>query len=115
MDLNALMQLFGPMQEQLAKAEERRAEDRIEGSAGGGAVRIRLRGDLQVDRVQIAPAAAGAVGDDPTMLEDLVQAALADALGQYTRRYGASAQEQLQKLAGDSDLGGMLGPLMGGG
>lgn len=111
MDLDALMGAFGPMQDKLKAAEARRAEDRIEGSAGGGAVRIRLRGNLTMDGVSIAPAAASAVGDDPSMLEDLIQAACDDALRQYRSRYGATAQEQFQKLMGDTDLGSMFGGL----
>jgi DNA-binding YbaB/EbfC family protein len=114
MDLNSLMQVFGPMQEKLKSAETERASQRVEGSAGGGAVRVSLRGDLELERVTVAPAAAAAVGDDPSMLEDLIQAAMNDALRQYKQRYGATAEEQMQKLLGGSDMGGMLGSLLGG-
>ncbi|MDA3962907.1 MAG: YbaB/EbfC family nucleoid-associated protein [Planctomycetota bacterium] len=113
MDLDSLMGAFGPMQQKMQEAEAKRADELIEGTAGGGAVRVRIRGNLAMDGVTIAPAAAAAVGDDPSMLEDLIQAAFSDALRQYHSRYGSTAQEQLQKLMGDSDLGG-LGSLLGG-
>jgi len=115
MDLDKMMGALGPMQSKLAEAEAKRADERFEGSAGGGAVRVRLTGALAVTDVTVAPAAAATVGDDPTMLEDLVQAACNDALKRYQERYGATAQEQLTKLMGESDLGGLLGPLFGGG
>ncbi len=40
---------------------------------------------------------------------DLVAAAVGDALRQYRARFGASAQEQVQKLLAGKDLGGLLG------
>lgn len=114
MDLEKMMGALGPMQQKMGEAEAKRAEEQFEGSAGGGAVRVRLTGNLQCTKVTVAPAAAAAVADDPSMLEDLIQAAIGDAIRQYQARYGATAQEQLQKLMADSDLGGLLGPLMGG-
>ena len=65
----------------------------------------KLRGNLTVDKVTIAPAAAAAVADDPSMLEDLIAAAVSDVLRQYQQRYGASAEEQLQKSLAGSDMG----------
>lgn len=104
---------LAPLQEKMKQAEAERAKVLIEGSAGGGAVRIRLRGDLTVDGVSIAPAAAAAVAGDAGMLEDLITAALGDALRRHQQRFGASAEEQLQRSLGD-DVGGLLGPLLGG-
>ena len=111
MDLNALMGAMGPLQEKMKQADAERQAAILEGKAGGGAVTISLKGDLSVQKVTIAPAAAGAIGDDPGMLEDLIQAAVNDALKQYTSRFGGSPEEQLQK--GMGDLGGLLGGLMG--
>ena len=112
MDLNQLMSAMGPIQDTLNQAQQDRAQETITGSGGGGAVKIALSGDLQV-KVTVAPAAA-AFGDDPSMLEDVIQAALADALKQYADRFGSTPEEQLQKSLAGSPLGSMLGPLMGG-
>lgn len=114
MDLNSLLSALGPLQQSLKQADVDRAAAFFEGSAGGGAVTVRLSGALAIDRVRIAPAAAAAAGGDVGMLEDLVAAAVGDALRQYRTRFGASAQEQVQKLLAGKDLGGLLGPLLGG-
>src|SRR4051812_12394165 len=113
MDMDSLMRSLGPVQESLKKADAERASTTIEGSAGGGAVTIALKGDLTVTRVTIAPAAAAAAQADASMLEDLVAAAVSDALRQYQQRFGGSPDEQIQKMLSGSGMGAMLGPLMG--
>ena len=114
MDLDSLMRGLGPIQDTMKKAESERATASFEGKAGGGAVRIHLKGDLTVSGVTIAPAAAQAATGDASMLEDLILVALNDALKQYTARFGASPDEQIQKLMGGSDLASLMGPLMRG-
>lgn len=114
MDLDALMRSLGPMQEAMKKAEAERRSASFAGSAGGGAVSVTLAGDLTLKQVTIAPAAAAAAQGDASMLEDLIAVAVNDALTQYRARFGATPEEQIQKLMGSSGLGQMLGPLMGG-
>ena len=114
MDLDALMRGLGPIQDTMKKADGERAQVVFEGTAGGGAVKVKLKGDLSIAGVTIAPAAATAAGGDASMLEDLVAAACSDALRQYKVRYGASPDEQIQKMLGGSDLGALMGPLMRG-
>jgi DNA-binding YbaB/EbfC family protein len=111
MDLQDMMRALGPLQERMKKAEAEKAAVLITGSAGGGAVRVVITGALAVKQVTIAPAAAAAVQDDPTMLEDLVAAAFNDALRQHLARFGANAEEQMKKSLGGA--GAELGPLMG--
>jgi DNA-binding protein YbaB len=113
MDIDHLMNSFGPLQEAMKKADAERASAQITGSAGGGAVTILLKGDLSVSKVTIAPAAAVAAASDASLLEDLVAAAVGDALRQYRSRFGSSPDEQVQKMLGGSGLAGMMGPLMG--
>ncbi len=112
MDIDSLMKSFGPVQESMKKADAERAAATIEGSAGGGAVKVSLKGDLTVTKLVIAPAAATASQGDVAMLEDLILAAVNDALRQYKVRFGASPDEQLQKMLGGTGLGAMMGPLM---
>jgi DNA-binding YbaB/EbfC family protein len=114
MDINQLMAGMGPIQEAMAKADAERKEAKLEGSAGGGAVKVVLTGDLTVEAITISPAAAVASEDDVTMLEDLISAAVGDALAAYKRRFGASPDEMLQKSLAGSNLGPLLGGLMGG-
>ena len=108
MDIESLAKGFAPLQENLHQAQARRASETVEGTAGGGAVTIRVRGDLTVGGVTIAPAAAG----DPAMLEDLVTAALNDALRQHKVRYGGTVEEQFHKVLAGADLSKLMGPLM---
>ncbi len=115
MDLSSLLAALGPLQQSMQQAEAERAAAVFEGTAGGGAVTVRLTGGLTISSVRIAPAAA--TGGDVGMLEDVVAAAVNDALRQYRARFGTTAQEQMQKLMAGKDLGGlgaMLGPLLGG-
>ena len=46
------------------------------------------------------------------MVEDLIQAATDDALRQYRMRFGATPEEQIQKLFAGGGMGQILGPLM---
>ncbi len=110
-DLSQLMGALGPLQEQMKKADAERTAATIDGRAGAGssAVTVRLKGDLSVQAVTIALAAVG----DVAMLEDLVLVAVNDALRQYRTRFGASPEEQMQKLMSGGGAG-LLGPLLGG-
>ncbi len=112
MDLDALSRSLGPLQEAMRKAEGERASAALVGSAGGGAVQVTLKGDLTVTRVVIAPAAAASCAGDASLLEDLVAAATNDALRQYRNRFGASPEEQVQRVLGAGGMGSLLGPLM---
>jgi|GEM_PF-3568592 DNA-binding protein YbaB len=114
MDLDALMRGLGPLQDTLKKAESERAASAFDGSAGGGAVKVRLQGNLSISKVSIAPAAAAASQGDASLIEDLVAVAVNDALKQYIARFGGSPDEQMQKLMSGSDLGSLMGPLMRG-
>jgi len=114
MDLEGLMRGLGPLQQSMKKAESERSQVVFEGTAGGGAVTVRLKGDLSIEGVRIAPAAASAAGGDVGMIEDLVLVAVNDALRQYKQRFGASPDEQIQKMLGGSDIGALMGPLMRG-
>ena len=109
MDLDALMKGMGPIKEALAKAQEERMHTVLEGSAGGGAVRVRIGGDLVVKAVELAPAAAVAAEGDAGMIEDLIQAAIEDALRKYREQFGTTPEEQIQKALGSTGLGAMFG------
>lgn len=112
MDIDQLSSSLGPLQDAMKKGDAQRAIAVLVGSAGGGAVQVTLKGDLTVSQVVIAPAAAASCATDPSMLEDLVAAAINDALRQYRQRFGASPEEQMQKLFAGGGMASMLGPLM---
>ncbi|HEV2360619.1 MAG TPA: YbaB/EbfC family nucleoid-associated protein [Acidimicrobiales bacterium] len=77
-DLGDLFSQMQRMQDELTNASAHTAEEVVEGTSGGGAVRVSVTGDLQFQAVSID---RGVVDpDDVSMLEDLVLAALHDAV-----------------------------------
>jgi DNA-binding YbaB/EbfC family protein len=64
------------MQDRMAKVQAELDTETVEASAGGGAVRVVMTGTQKVVSVAIDPAAAG----DSEMLQDLVVAAVNEAL-----------------------------------
>jgi len=72
------MKALQKMQAEMAKVQEELALDTVEASVGGGAVKVVMSGDLQVRSVAIDPSAVDT--DDMAMLEDMVGAAVNEAL-----------------------------------
>ena len=99
-DVNAMMKQVQQMQAEMAAAQEKLKDEVVEASAGGGMVKARVSGDLRLLEVTIDPDAAGP--DDVEMLQDMVVAAVNEAL--------RSAQELASsKLGGIAGLGGAGG------
>ncbi len=74
MDMRFLMKQAQQMQAKLAEAQ---ANLRMEGTAGGELVKVTLNGAKELVGLSIAKEAMDP--EDPSMLEDLVQAAFRDA------------------------------------
>ena len=100
-DMNSLLQQAQQMGEQLMAAQQEAAAQIYKGQAGGGAVKIELTGAFEFQSVTIAPDAVDP--DDVEMLQDLVLAALNDAVAQI-----GPDQDGGMDLGG-LDLGGLLG------
>jgi DNA-binding YbaB/EbfC family protein len=88
--LAGLMKQAQTMQENMKQAQDAIAAMEVEGEAGGGMVKIVITGRHDVKRVTIAPTL---LSEDKDMLEDLVAAAMNDAV----RKVEAASQ---QKMAG---------------
>ncbi len=71
-----LMQQAQKMQENLQRAQAELANIEVTGSAGGGMVSITLTGKMECRKVRIEPS----VLSDPEMTEDLIAAAINDAV-----------------------------------
>jgi DNA-binding YbaB/EbfC family protein len=102
-DPQALLAQALEMQQKLMEAQDEAADQIVEGSAGGGKVKITMTGGGEVTAVRIDPSVV--VADEVDLLEDLVLAAFHDAFG----RVAELAQSQM-----GFDLGG-LGELFSGG
>ena len=97
------------MQEDMAKAQEEIEARVAKGTAGGGVVSVEITGAYHVQSLKIEPDAVDP--SDVAMLEDLVSAAVNDALTQVQ----AFHAEQSAALTGGLDLSSLgLGGLGGG-
>ncbi len=100
-DLGNILRQAQVMQAEMAKAKEELAEIRVEGRAGGEAVRVTVSGDGIVQDLSISKEAQA---EELSMLEDLVLAAMRDAL----TRANNLRDERLRKVTGGLDLPGMF-------
>lgn len=75
--LAGIMQQAQKMQDNLKKAQEELGAMEVQGESGGGLVTIVMTGKREVRKVSVDPSL---VGDDKDMLEDLVAAAINDAV-----------------------------------
>lgn len=91
-NISQLMQQAQKVQENLKKAQEELAELEVTGEAGGGLVKILMNGRHEVRRVSIDPE----VADDREMVEDLVAAAINDAV----KRIQETTRERMAGLTG---------------
>jgi DNA-binding YbaB/EbfC family protein len=86
--LAGLMKQAQAMQDNMKKAQEEIAKMEVEGEAGAGLVKVVMTGRHDVRRVTIDPSL---LGEDKDMLEDLVAAAVNDAV----RKVEAGTQEKM--------------------
>ncbi len=99
MDMNQLFQQVGQMQEQMQKAQAKLANETIEATAGGGMVTVIANGAGEIREIKIDPKAIDS--NDPEMLEDMILAAVNEAI--------RAAQNLME-----SKLGGLAGGALGG-
>lgn len=80
--LAGIMQQAQKMQDNFKKAQEELGAIEVQGESGGGLVSIVMTGKREVRKVSIDPTL---VGDDKDMLEDLVAAAINDAVHKVSK------------------------------
>jgi DNA-binding YbaB/EbfC family protein len=95
--LGGLMKQAQQMQENMRKAQEELATIEVEGQAGAGMVKVTMTCRHDVKRVVIDPSL---LSDDKDMLEDLIAAAVNDAV----RRVEATTQEKMAGFAAGLQL-----------
>ena len=100
-NMNQLLKQAQQMQAEMAKAQEELKNETVEASAGGGMVKVTMTGDMHLREIKIAPEAIDP--DDPELLQDMVTAAVNEAL--------RSAQElAATRMGGIAGLGGAAFP-----
>lgn len=77
-NMQNMMKQMQKMQKKMAEAQEELGQKTLEGTAGGGMVTVTVTGHKEVVDVKINPEAVDP--DDVEMLQDLVLAAVNDAL-----------------------------------
>ena len=92
-NLAGLMQQAQKMQQEMQKAQEELAKLTVTGEAAGGLVKVTMTGKHAVKRVQIDPSLL----DDQEMLEDIVTAAVNDAVNRIASE---SAERMASMTAG---------------
>ena len=100
-NMNQILRQAQQMQEELVAAQEQLRHETVEGSAGGGMVKVVVTGDLQVKSISIDPQAIDP--DDPELLADMILAAVNEAM----RSAQSLAESKLGGVAGLGDLGGL--------
>ena len=95
--LAGLMKQAQAMQDNMKKMQEQLATIEVEGQSGAGLVKVVMTCKNDVKRVSIDPSL---LGDDKDMLEDLIAAAVNDAV----RRVEATTQEKMAGFASGLNL-----------
>ena len=86
-----MMRQAQELQARLAKAQQELSSATVEASSGGGAVKVTINGQQQIQAVKISPEVINP--DDVELLEDLVLTAVSEAL--------AKSQELAAKHLGE--------------
>ena len=101
-DMNNILKQAQKLQGEMKKVQETLASITVEGSAGGGMVKVIANCKLEVLSIKIDPEVLKE--DDQEMIEDLIVAAVNQAIQNAQKR----AEEEMKKVTG-----GLLGNLPG--
>ena len=102
MNMQSMMKQAQAMQQKMQKIQEELAEKEVTATAGGGAVTVTANGKKEISKVEIKPEAVDP--DDVEMLEDLIVAAVNEAM----RMADEMAQEDMAQVTGGLNLGGLF-------
>ena len=101
-NMGNLLKKAQQLQEKMAKLQEELSEKTVETSAGGGMVTVIATGKQDIASIKIDPEVVNQ--EDIEMLEDLVLAAVNDALFQAKQM----VSEEMTKLTGGVNIPGLM-------
>jgi nucleoid-associated protein EbfC len=104
-DMNQMLKQVQQMQADMLKAQESLKDEVVEASAGGGMVTVKVTGDLELREVRIDPAAVDP--EDVELLQDMVQAAVNEALRAAQELASSRMGQVTGGLGGPGGLGGL--------
>lgn len=103
--LGNIMKQAQAMQENMQKAQAELADIEVSGESGGGMVKLLMTCRYDVKKVQIDPELMGDT-DDREVLEDLIAAAVNDAV----RKVEKTTQDKMSGLTGGLNIPGFKMP-----
>jgi nucleoid-associated protein EbfC len=104
-NMNKMLQQVQKMQQEMMQAQESLKDERVEASAGGGMVKVVVSGDLVLKSVEIDPDAVDP--EDVEMLQDVIQAAVNEALRSAQELAASKMGNIAGGLGGPGGLGGL--------
>ncbi len=104
-NMQKMMKQMQQMQTKMAKLQEELAQTPVEATAGGGVVKVVVNGANEVLSVEIKPEVLDP--DDPEMVQDLVLAAVNEAL----RKAQEMVNTEMGKLTAGIKMPGGMGGL----
>lgn len=104
-NLNELMKQAQKMQEMLKETQEKLKQFEAEGQAGGGLVKVKMKGDFKVIKTTLSPQLKG---EDREVIEDLICAAVNDAI----RKIQKFHEEEMGAMGSNLGLPGDMSDLL---
>jgi DNA-binding YbaB/EbfC family protein len=104
-NMNQMMKQVQQMQAEMMKAQEGLKDEIVEASAGGGMVTVKISGELEIKDLVIDPEAVDP--EDVEMLQDMVLAAVNEALRSAQELAANKMQQATGGLGGPGGLGGL--------
>ncbi len=104
-NMNQMMRQVQQMQQEMEKAQEQLKHESVEASAGGGMVTVKVTGELEVLELRIDPEAVDP--EDVELLQDMVQAAVNEALRSAQELAASRMGAVTGGLGGPGGLGGL--------
>lgn len=102
MNMQGMMAQAQRMQQNIARVQEELGNAEYEATAGGGAVKAVVTGKKALKSLSISPEVVDP--EDVEMLEDLVMAAINQAMETADKR----SEEEMAKVTGGLNLGGLF-------
>lgn len=101
-NMNSMMKKVQKMQQEMARTQQEIEEKEFSSTAGGGVIEAVVNGKKEVLKIKIDEDVVDP--DDTEMLEDLVVAAINDAL----KKAGEYSQKEMGKLTGNINIPGLM-------
>lgn len=104
MNIQGIMKQAQAMQKKMEEEQAKLAQEEVEGTSGGGMVKVILNGKFEMKKLHIDPSLADK--DETEILEDLIVAAYNDAKS----KVDAKMQDSMSAMTGGLNLGGLKLP-----